>query len=50
LEDAPFYARSVVAARLFGEPVLSFHESLALDRFANPWVRLMLPFRVPRRA
>lgn len=50
LEDAPFYARSVVAARLFGEPVLSMHESLALDRFANPWVRLMLPFRMPRRA
>ena len=25
------------------------HESLSLDRFANPLVRLMLPFRMPRR-
>ena len=48
-EDTPFYARSLVHARLFGEPVASVHESLSLDRLANPLVRLMLPFRMPRR-
>lgn len=48
LEDAPFYNRSRVGARLFGEPVEAFHESLDLDRFAAPWVRVLLPFRMPR--
>jgi carotenoid 1,2-hydratase len=48
LEDAPFYARSVVAAKLFGEPVTLMHESLSLDRFKTPIVQAMLPFRMPR--
>jgi carotenoid 1,2-hydratase len=48
-EDTPFYARSLVSSRLFGESVVAMHESLSLDRFANPLVRLMLPFRMPRR-
>ena len=48
LEDAPFYARSVVSARLFGEPVTLMHESLSLDRFKMPIVQAMLPFRMPR--
>jgi carotenoid 1,2-hydratase len=48
LEDAPFYARSVVAARLLGEPVTLMHESLSLDRFGMPIVQAMLPFRMPR--
>jgi carotenoid 1,2-hydratase len=47
-EDTPFYSRSLVAHELFGEPLESMHESLSLDRFANPLVRLMLPFRMPR--
>ena len=47
-EDAPFYARSAVAHRLDGEDVVSMHEALDLDRFANPLVKLMLPFRMPR--
>ena len=47
-EDTPFYSRSLVAHTVFGEPVESMHESLSLDRFANPVVRLMLPFRMPR--
>jgi carotenoid 1,2-hydratase len=47
-EDTPFYSRSLIAARLQGEDVHSVHESLSLDRFANPIVRLMLPFRMPR--
>jgi carotenoid 1,2-hydratase len=48
LEDTPFYARSVVAARLAGEPVTAVHESLSLDRFGSRWVQLLLPFRTPR--
>jgi carotenoid 1,2-hydratase len=49
LEDAPFYARSLVAGELFGEPVHAVHESLSLDRFRTPWVQVLLPFRMPRR-
>lgn len=50
LTDAHFYARSVVSARLCGEDVLGVHESLELDRFRTTWAKLMLPFRMPRRA
>jgi carotenoid 1,2-hydratase len=49
LTDAPFYARSLVSAKLQGEPVLLMHESLSLDRFRMPVVQAMLPFRMPRR-
>ena len=48
LEDAPFYARSSIAVRLLGEPTVSIHESLSLDRFATRWVQALLPFRMPR--
>ncbi len=48
LEDTPFYARSVVAAGLTGRRVTAMHESLDLDRFARTWVRVLLPFRMPR--
>ena len=48
LEDAPFYARSLVDTRLFGEPAKAVHESLHLGRFASPLVQWMLPFRMPR--
>jgi carotenoid 1,2-hydratase len=48
LEDTPFYARSVVASRLLGQPVTAVHESLSLTRFAQPWVQMLLPFRMPR--
>lgn len=48
LENAPFYARSLIATRLLGEDTTAMHESLALDRFANRVVQLMLPFRMPR--
>jgi carotenoid 1,2-hydratase len=50
LEDAPFYARSVVSAQLFGEAVHAVHESLSLDRFRTRWVQMLLPFRMPRRS
>ena len=48
LEDTPFYARSVVAAKVLGHPVTAMHESLAMGRFTTPWVQAMLPFRMPR--
>ena len=48
-EDAPFYTRSQLSGRLCGRSVAAVPESLDLDRFANPLVKLMLPFRMPRR-
>jgi carotenoid 1,2-hydratase len=50
LEDTPFYARSLVDAQLLGQPVRALHESLSLTRFRQPWVQLLLPFRMPRLA
>jgi len=50
LEDAPFYARSQLSAKLFGETADIMHESLSLDRFRMPIVQAMLPFRMPRRS
>ena len=48
LEDTPFYTRSELETVLLGERVPSVHESLDLDRFRSPVVKLMLPFRMPR--
>jgi carotenoid 1,2-hydratase len=48
LEDAPFYARSVVRTRLLGQEVTAVHEALSLRRFDTWWMRLMLPFKAPR--
>ena len=50
LLDAPFYARSLVESRVGAHTALAMHESLDLDRFRAPWVRMMLPFRMPRIA
>ena len=50
LEDAPFYTRNHVQMTLDHVPCEAFHESLSLDRFVNPIVQMMLPFRMPRRA
>jgi carotenoid 1,2-hydratase len=49
LTDAPFYARSLVSSRLWGETVTGVHESLSMPRFTSPIVQAMLPFRMPRR-
>ena len=46
--DAPFYARSALDTRLWGEDVRAVHESLNLRRFASPVVQTMLPYRMPR--
>ncbi|MFN3867453.1 MAG: carotenoid 1,2-hydratase [Hyphomicrobiaceae bacterium] len=50
LEDTPFYNRSLVETTIGGRRLMSFHESLDLDRFRWPVVQAMLPFRMPRRA
>lgn len=49
LEDTPFYARSLFQTAGSGNSNWLVHESLSLDRFRSPWVRLMLPFRMPRK-
>jgi carotenoid 1,2-hydratase len=49
LEDSPFYARSLLRTHLLGEEVVAMHESLSLQRWAQPVVQIMLPFRMPRR-
>jgi carotenoid 1,2-hydratase len=48
LEDTPFYERSVLASSLFGQRVISVHETLNVPRFVSPIVQRMLPFRMPR--
>ncbi|MEM0923555.1 MAG: hypothetical protein AAGI13_10950, partial [Pseudomonadota bacterium] len=48
-EDSPFYLRAHVETQIKGRLVRAMHESLDLDRFRNPVVKLMLPFRMPRR-
>jgi carotenoid 1,2-hydratase len=50
LEDAPFYARSELLVEMAGHRGPAMHESLNLNRFAAPWVRALLPVRMPRRA
>lgn len=49
LEDGPFYARSRIEAPLDGVVARGFHESVSLRRFARPWVRALLPVKLPRR-
>ncbi len=48
-EDTPFYRRSLVETSIAGERVKMMHETLDCRRLAMPLVRLMLPFRMPRR-
>jgi len=48
LEDTPFYTRSLIETELLGEPRISMHESLDLERFSSAWVKLLLPFRMRR--
>lgn len=50
LEDAPFYSRSLLCTQLLGESARAVHESLSLDRWKQPVVQCMLPFRMPRRS
>jgi len=50
LEDTPFYARSLLQTTLLGERVTAMHESLEPQRLRGLGVRMMLPWRMPRRA
>jgi carotenoid 1,2-hydratase len=50
LEDTPFYARSLLKTRLLGEDLTAVHESLSIPRLVSWPVRLMLPWRMPRRS
>ena len=50
LEDTPFYARSLLRTNLLGEQVTAVHETLEPQRLNRLPVRLMLPWRMPRRA
>ncbi len=48
LEDTPFYARSELKTRVLGQKVAAVHETLNLSRFSSQWVKVLLPFRMPR--
>jgi carotenoid 1,2-hydratase len=47
-EDSPFYARTALSARMWGEPVIAVQESISLDRLVNPVIQAMLPYKMPR--
>ena len=49
LEDSPFYSRSIIESHLLGARAAGVHESFDGDRLAMGLVKLMLPFRMPRR-
>ncbi len=49
-EDAPFYARTALGMRLFGEAVTAVQESISLDRLVHPVMPFMLPYKMPREA
>ena len=48
-EDTPFYSRTALSTRLWGEDVLAVHESLNMRRFDTGAVQWMLPWRMPRK-
>ena len=50
LEDTPFYTRSLLQTTLLGERVIAVHETIEPQRLRNLGVRMMLPWRMPRRA
>lgn len=50
LEDGPFYTRACIETTLGGQRLEMVHETLDCRRLSNPLVRLMLTFRMPRRA
>lgn len=47
-EDTPFYARSEIETNVLGGRYPAVHESLSLERFKTDWVKMLLPFRMPR--
>lgn len=49
LEDTPFYSRSIIESDILGARAAGVHESFDGDRLDMGLVKLMLPFRMPRR-
>jgi carotenoid 1,2-hydratase len=49
LENTPFYARSEIETRLLGQTTVAMHESLVASRVDTAMLRMMLPFKMPRR-
>ena len=49
LEDGPFYTRALVRNTIGGHESLFVHEAISLERFRDPLVRAMLPFRMRPR-
>lgn len=49
LEDGPFYNRSIIRTRLDGQDARMMHEGFSGDRFGSNIVRMMIPYRMPRR-
>jgi carotenoid 1,2-hydratase len=50
LEDTPFYTRSLLETTLLGERTTAVHETIEPQRLRSLGVRMMLPWRMPRRA
>jgi carotenoid 1,2-hydratase len=48
LEDTPFYVRTELSTHMRGARRTAIQESLSLQRFKSPVVKLLLPFRMPR--
>lgn len=48
MEDAPFYARSLVETTLFGRRMQAVHETVNLDRFSTRWCQFLIGFRMRR--
>ena len=46
--DAPFYTRSAIETKIYGEKSIGVHEALDLNRFSNPMLKPMLALRIPR--
>jgi carotenoid 1,2-hydratase len=47
--DTPFYTRSAIETKIFGEKVVGVHEALDLNRFASPFLKPFLAVKAPRR-
>ncbi len=50
MESTPFYARSAIRSHIDGIEADGVHENLSLGRLVSPPVRLMVPFKMFRRA
>ncbi len=47
--DTPFYTRSAIRTKLFGNETVGIHEALDLNRFSLKILKPMLALRIPRR-